>query len=296
MQLFQISSTPLTFQISFLAFIFLFTRIICFIAFFDMFLVLSCLSCFQHVFSLDLCSFMLVHMFICLNLHAQGFYAMFYAQIYIFSCLYVQIYMLRVLCHVSFVSFLSLFCVDVRVMCSHASYHVYGYALLESMCLYAFRHILCLDLHPYMLICLDSCSSMSMRQLSHAYTCCHAYAQIYVYVLRSMFSCACVLGSTLCLLYAIFHVLVCSMPCLCAQAQAMFVLSCAILALLLLYLSFLCFGLLVWTQSRPYGLCHCTYTLAHIKGFGSSLFTCLCLLASMFYVCVILSCSRFCHI
>ena len=43
----------------------------------------------------------------------------------------------------------------------------------------------------------------------------------------------------------------------------------AIVALLLLCLSFLCFGLLVRTRSRPYGLCHCPYTLAHIKGFGS---------------------------
>ena len=49
----------------------------------------------------------------------------------------------------------------------------------------------------------------------------------------------------------------------------MFVLPCAIVALLLLYLSFLCFGLLVRTRSRPYGLCHRPYTLAHIKGFGS---------------------------
>ena len=33
-------------------------------------------------------------------------------------------------------------------------------------------------------------------------------------------------------------------------------LPCAIVALLSLYLSFLYFGLLVWTQSRPGGLCH----------------------------------------
>jgi len=49
----------------------------------------------------------------------------------------------------------------------------------------------------------------------------------------------------------------------------MFVLSCAIVALLSLYLSFLCFGLLVRTRSRPYGLCHRPCTLAHSKGFGS---------------------------
>ena len=49
----------------------------------------------------------------------------------------------------------------------------------------------------------------------------------------------------------------------------MFVLPCAIVALLSLYLSFLCFGLLVRTWFWPYGLCHRPYTLAHIKGFGS---------------------------
>ena len=57
---------------------------------------------------------------------------------------------------------------------------------------------------------------------------------------------------------------------------------CAIIALLsLLSLFFLCFGLMVRTRSRPHGLCHCPYILAHIKGFGSSIFACLCLLASM---------------
>ena len=35
------------------------------------------------------------------------------------------------------------------------------------------------------------------------------------------------------------------------------------------YVSFLCFGLMVRTRSRPYGLCHRPYTKAHIKGFGS---------------------------
>ena len=49
----------------------------------------------------------------------------------------------------------------------------------------------------------------------------------------------------------------------------MFIIPCAIVALLSFCLSFLCFGLMVRTQSRPYGLCHRPYTLAHIKGFGS---------------------------
>ena len=50
----------------------------------------------------------------------------------------------------------------------------------------------------------------------------------------------------------------------------MFVMPCAIVALLSLYLSFFYFGLVVRTRSRPCGLCHRTYTKAHIKGFGSS--------------------------
>ena len=58
----------------------------------------------------------------------------------------------------------------------------------------------------------------------------------------------------------------------------MFVMPCAIVVLLSLCLSFLCFGLFFQTRSRPYSLCHCPYTLAHIKGFWSFLFVCLCLL------------------
>ena len=50
----------------------------------------------------------------------------------------------------------------------------------------------------------------------------------------------------------------------------MFVMPCAIIALLSLYLSFLCFGLLVQTRYRLCGLGHCPYTKAHVKGFGSS--------------------------
>ena len=62
----------------------------------------------------------------------------------------------------------------------------------------------------------------------------------------------------------------------------MFVMPYAIVALLSLCLSLLCFGLLIRTQSRPYGLRHCPYTLAHIKRFGSPYFhvyacyACLC--------------------
>ena len=54
---------------------------------------------------------------------------------------------------------------------------------------------------------------------------------------------------------------------------------CAIVAICSFYHIFLCFGLMVRTRSWPYGLCHCLYTKAHIKGFGSSyLYVYACLL------------------
>ena len=58
----------------------------------------------------------------------------------------------------------------------------------------------------------------------------------------------------------------------------------------------LCFlHALYYTQSRPYGLCPRPYTKAHIKGFGSPIFACLCLFTSMLYACVSLYSSRLCH-
>ena len=173
-------------------------------------------------------------------------------------------------------------------------YDVVGYALLGSMCLCVYFLAIWSDPCLHMFLCL--------------------YVQTYV------FTCLCVQIYVLYILYAIFHVLVCTMPCLCAQTQAMFVMPCAIvvllslcfsflcfglmvsavctmpclyaqtqamfvmpcaiIVLLSLCFSFLCFGLMVRARSRPYGLCHCPYTKTHIKGFGSPLFACLCLLAS----------------
>ena len=108
----------------------------------------------------------------------------------------------------------------------------------------------------------------------YMFTCMFLCLYVQIYVL----TCLCAWIYVLYMPYAIFHVLGCSMPCSRAQTQAMFVIPCVIVALLSLYLSFLCFGLMVETRSRPYGLCHHPYTLAHIKGFGSTLFACLCLM------------------
>ena len=61
----------------------------------------------------------------------------------------------------------------------------------------------------------------------------------------------------------------------------MFVMPYAIVALSSLCFYFLCFGLMVKTRSRSYGLCHRPYIEAQIKWFGSSLLACLCSLASI---------------
>ena len=99
---------------------------------------------------------------------------------------------------------------------------------------------------------------------------------------------------------------ICFMPssmCLCALCHVCVLkprpcLSCHVLLqpFCSFYHIFLCFGLLVRTRSRPYRLCRRPNTEADIKGFGSPYFQVYaCLLASMLYACVNLSCSRLCH-
>ena len=140
--------------------------------------------------------------------------------------------------------------------------------------LYAWIHVLpclcamflCVYMYVSMPICLDLCSHMLVRfDLCSLHALCHIpYA---------------------CALHAIFLCLglgyVCHAMCYCIPLS--------------LCLSLLCFGLLVRTRFRPCGLCHRPYTLAHIRGFGSPFFACLCSFASMLYSRVSLSCSRLCH-
>ena len=109
-----------------------------------------------------------------------------------------------------YVLFLFLLYVDVRVTCSHAWYHVYGYVLLRSTCLYARSMLLCLYPSLHMLVCLDSCPSMSMCLIS---MCLHAC--FYAYMSMSMLPHACVFGSMLSTCF-------CYIPCACAL-HAMFV-------------------------------------------------------------------------
>ena len=206
-------------------------------------------------------------MLICLDLHAKGFmpyFPMFYASL-------SSRLMIRVICsHICICCWLRFARIYVFMhflpclMLRSISVHVY-------MLGFIFFHVYVLSF--YMFTCMFLC----------------LYVQIYVLI------CLCVWIYVLYMPYAIFHAFVRSMPCLCAQTQAMFVTPCAIITLLSICLSLLCFGLMVGTQSRPYGFCHRLYTLAHIRGFGSPLFACLCLLTSMLYACVSLSSSRLCH-
>ena len=196
--------------------------------------------------------------------------------------------------------------------------------------LYALCHLLYLDLHPYMLICLDLHAlcfvpSFMFRSTSlHAYmfrsTCFILFAMLsmlrsiipmcfYVcsiclsymfYALCHVFLCLCASFCSMLMLGLHAHILdimstvmpcldlhflfpclyvlygLCHLPCACALHAMfvslgldLFVMPCAIIALLSLCLSFLCFALMVRTRSRPYGLCHHPYTSANINGFGS---------------------------
>ena len=86
----------------------------------------------------------------------------------------------------------------------------------------------------------------------------------------------------LCLLHAL-----CYLPCACVLHAFFMCLGLNLVCHAMCYCSpfvpfyriFLCFGPMVRTGSRPYGLCHRPYTKAYIKGFGSSyLHVCACLL------------------
>ena len=115
----------------------------------------------------------------------------------------------------------------------------------------------CLDVHLHacmhisILICGDWCAYMPM--------CSDPYSLHALYYL----SCAFVL-----------HAMFVPKPRLCLSCHVLLYLFCSF------YRIFLCFGLLVQTRSRPYGLCHCPYTLAHIQGFGSPYF-CMSVLACL---------------
>ena len=117
--------------------------------------------------------------------------------------------------------------------------------MLTSICLDVHLHAY---MHISMLICVDRC----------------------VYMLRLMF-CTCFMPSSMCLRVSCYVYVLRPRPFL--SYHVLLYPFCSF------YCIFLSFGLMVRTRSRPYGLCHHPYTKVHIKGFGSFLFACLCLLA-----------------
>ena len=172
-------------------------------------------------------------------------------------------------------------CYMVRSLSSHVCMHVLcSYAYVYAFtCLYAWICVLpCVYVCIFLLGCISTCL-LCISMLICVDRC--------VYMLRLMFS-TCFMSSSMCLgasrhVYVLSLDLVCHAMCYCSH----FVPFIAFF--------FCVFGLMVRTRSGPYGICHRPYTKAHIKGFGSPLFACLCLLASILYACVNLSCSRLCH-
>ena len=139
---------------------------------------------------------------------------------FVFRSMFPHVHMFRSTCLGFYVMFfyvlvLFLLYVDVRITCSHAWYHVYGYVLLRS------TRLVCMFYAP-----------MPISESSHA--CMLGFMSFHVYVLNFyMFTCifyaymsmsmpphASVFGSMLStcfmlfsMFHVIFHVLVCSMPC-----------------------------------------------------------------------------------
>ena len=98
----------------------------------------------------------------------------------------------------SYILFLFLLYVDVRVTCSHACMLLLAMPCLD-LCVYF--HAIWLDPSLHMLICLDSCSSMSMYKVpKYLHVCFDAYMSrsmfLHAYVLGSMFSTCFVLSFT----------------------------------------------------------------------------------------------------
>ena len=139
-------------------------------------------------------------------------YGMFHAQIYIFTCLYVQIYMFQVLCHVFQCFVPLLFQVDVRVTCSHACMMLSAmpYLHLCVTCLCPCHMIRSLFSHAYML---GPMFFLVYVLGSYMFTCMFLCLHVQIYV----FTCLCAWIYVPYMSYTIFHVFVHSMPCLCAH-------------------------------------------------------------------------------
>ena len=183
--------------------------------------------------------FYALYMSICLSYMLYAFCYVFPCFVHLFVLCQCQGHMLTCL-HVV----LAIPCLDLCVyMCIST---LYGQIVVFT-CLYAWIHVLpclcarlvhvgmyvsmptCLDLCFHMLVCLGLL--YMLYAISHVRsTCLRASCHVYVFRPRLCLSC---------------HVLL----------QPFYSFCCI----------FLCFGLMVRTRFRPYGLCHHPYTKAHIK-------------------------------
>ena len=124
----------------------------------------------------------------------------------LFTCLFVfpTCFMLYAMFSHAYSSFCSVLMFGST--CSNAWYHVYGYALLRSTCLYACSMLLCPCLCLPMLVCSDLCSHAFMLTSTCLDVHLHAYMHISmlicvdrcVHMLRPMFS-TCFMSSSMCL-------------------------------------------------------------------------------------------------
>ena len=214
--------------------------------------------------------------FICvssLNFLVVRFYSMFPAQIYILTCSYVQIYMLRVfmpcfnMFYASFSSRLMLgfhahmFVMPCLDLCVYALFSMFHASIYIYTCLYAWIHVL---------------QCLSAKFL-------YAYMRVSMFfVPRSMFPHACVLGSMFFTCFMLFSM------CLCVPCHV-----CSPFVALSFFLVF---------QPSGQDLIQTLWSLSSSihqgphKRIWIILFVCRCWLASMLYACASFSSSRRCHI
>ena len=193
------------------------------------------------------------------------------------SCASCLFFMLYALCHALDAQIFSFPCTDVQV------YMLTCLILCLRLCLASTYMFVCMFYAPMPMSMLVTCL--------YAWVCVLPCLYVYIYMLTCAFPCLYVqIGVFTCLDQSYLHAFMPLSRCLRASRHIYVLrprpcLSCHVLLqpFCSFYRIFLCFSLLVQTRSRSYVFCHHPYTKTHIKGFGSPLFACLCLLAFMLY-------------
>ena len=215
--------------------------------------MLFALFCFQHAFGLFSYASMFVHVLVAFS---SCFMPCLDPS---FLCVDVWVYMLTrlILC--------LWLCLAQIYMFVCMFYAPMPMSMLVT-CLYAWVCVLpCLYVYIYMLRCISTCLHTHFHAYMCRLVCLHAQIDV------------------LYMIYAIIYVLVCFTPLFCAQAQTLFVMPCAIVALLLLLSHFLVY----WPNRQDLIQTLWSLSLSIHQGPHQRvwiiLFACLCLLASMLY-------------